>query len=335
MASSNNPVSWAARVVRDAFLTWVALLRIMIPVVILVKIAKELKLIDYLAMPLDPLMAFLGLPREMGLVWATAVVNNIYGALVVFSSLAERAPLTVAQATVLGLMILVAHNLPVEIKIAQASGARWPFQTALRLCGAVMLGFLASRLMEAFGVLGEPAVVVFKPSPESADLMGWALGEARNLLMILAIIAGLLAFVRFLDLIRATGLIHRVLNPVFGRLGIGQEASALTVIGLTMGIAYGGGLIIKEAGSGKIKPDEVFRSLGFLGLCHSLFEDSLLLATIGGSFSVLLWGRLFFAFLVTALIFRLTRNLGEAAAARWFYGPGTALVRPGSVTENP
>lgn len=320
-----NPLKWAAGVARDAFLTWGSLLRIMVPVIILVKIAKELELIGYLAMPLAPLMEWIGLPREMGLVWATAMINNIYGALVVLSSLAGKAPMTSAQATVLGLMILVAHNLPVEIKIAQASGARWPFQTALRIVGAVTLGFVTSRILEVSGLLGEPAAVVFTPSGEAGGLIGWAYGEALNLLMILAIITGLLAFVRILGLIKATDLLHGVLRPVFGRLGIGPEASALTVIGLTMGIAYGGGLIIREAESGKVRPEEVFRSLAFLGLCHSLFEDSLLLATIGGSLTVLLWGRLLFAVLAVALIFRLTKNLAGAAAGRYFYGPPPGL----------
>ncbi|MFP4159217.1 MAG: nucleoside recognition domain-containing protein, partial [Desulfobacterales bacterium] len=126
-------------VFREAGRVSLDLFRIMIPILILVKLLQEMGWIAYLALPLNPMMKIVGLPPEMGLVWATALVNNIYGAAIVFLSLSPELSLTSAQVTVLSTMILVAHALPVEVKIAQESGNRFLFQAFIRVGGALLL----------------------------------------------------------------------------------------------------------------------------------------------------------------------------------------------------
>ncbi|OPX22238.1 MAG: hypothetical protein B1H04_05335 [Planctomycetales bacterium 4484_123] len=96
-------------------------------------------------------MALVGLPGEMGLVWATALATNIYGAMVVFAPVAPGLALTVGQVTVLGTMILVAHGLPVELRIAQKAGPRLPFMLLLRVGGALLLGWLLYLLWSRTG----------------------------------------------------------------------------------------------------------------------------------------------------------------------------------------
>ncbi|NMC48238.1 MAG: hypothetical protein GYA47_02220, partial [Desulfovibrio sp.] len=61
----------ALSALRDAVRISLDLYKIMIPVIIGVKILKELDLISLLAVPLSPLMELTGLPADMGLVWAT------------------------------------------------------------------------------------------------------------------------------------------------------------------------------------------------------------------------------------------------------------------------
>jgi hypothetical protein len=298
------------------------LFKIMIPIIVLVKIIKELGLIQYLALPLAPVMKLVGLPPEMGLVWAMALVNNIYGGIIVLASLIGDHPLTVAQATVLGAMLLVAHGLPLEIKIVGESGPRMWFQVVLRVVGALVLGFLLDRFYALTGMHQGPAAMLWTPEGQaSASLAAWALGELKNLCWIFVIIAGLVAFMRVLDAIRLTDLMNRLLGPLLKLMGIGPKASSITIIGLTMGLSYGGGLIIHEARSGNLDQSDVFFSLSLMGLCHSLFEDTLLLMLIGGAFSGLFWGRLLFALVVVALLVRLTAIIGRKRAESLFWRP--------------
>jgi hypothetical protein len=299
-----------------------SLFKVMIPVLIAVKIARELGVISYLAAPLAPVMALAGLPPEMGLVWATAMVNNIYGGLVVFGGVAAAAPLTVAQATALGVMVLVAHALPVEVGIARAAGLRPLPMILLRVCGAVVLGALVFVGFRVSGLGQEPALVLWQ-SPRVVDppLARWAVGELRNLGVVAVAVTLLLTLLRVLEALRVTHAMHWLLAPVFRLIGVSRKASTLTIIGLTMGISYGGGLIIGEARSGRLPDREIFFSLAFLGLCHSLFEDSLLLVLIGGSLPGLVLGRLLFAVAVVAVLVRLTAGLSEGRFARLLLQP--------------
>ena len=57
----------------------------------------------------------------------------------------------------------------------------------------------------------------------------------------------------FMILLKKSGIIDRLnnlLEPALKVLGMSKNAAPITMIGMTLGLAYGGGLIIKEAKSG-------------------------------------------------------------------------------------
>jgi spore maturation protein SpmB len=304
------------------------LYKIMIPIIIAVKILQELGLIAWLALPLAPIMQLVGLPGEMGLVWATALVNNIYGSMIVFVSLAGQHDLTVAQVTVLGVMILIAHGLPVELQIVRKSGPRMGFQALLRIGGALLLGWMLSRLYAWGGWLQEANVILWQPEPQSEGLLAWGLGQAQNLAMIFVIIAALTLIMRVFTAIGLTGLCVRLLAPVLRMLGIGPAAGTLTIVGMVMGLAYGGGMIMHEAHSGKVGSKDIFSSLSLMGLSHSVFEDTLLMIVIGGHVSGLLWARIIFTLVVIALLVRVVAWLGDEFFYRRLFKPVEVYASP-------
>ena len=304
------------------------LYKIMIPIIIAVKILQDLGLIAWLALPLAPVMHLVGLPPEMGLVWATALVNNIYGSMIVFVSLAGQHDLSVAQVTVLGVMILVAHGLPVELQIVRKSGPKMGFQALLRVGGALLLGWMLSRIYAWGGWLQESSVVLLQPQAQSEDLLAWGLGQVWNLAMILVIITLLNVVMRVFTAIGLTGLCVRLLAPVLRLLGIGSEAGTLTIVGMVMGLSYGGGMIMHEAHSGKVPPKDIFSSLSLMGLSHSVFEDTMLMVVIGGHVSGLLWARIVFTLLVVALLVRAVAWLGDEFFYRRLFRPVEVYAAP-------
>jgi hypothetical protein len=313
----------ATQTVRDAVKVSASLFKVMIPIIIGVKILQELGLISYLAWPLEPIMNLVGLPAEMGLVWATALINNIYTGIIVLASLIGDHPLTGAQATVLAVLMLVGHGLPVECAIARKSGARFLFQCFMRLVGAFAFAWVLHVVYDATGTLQDPAIMLFRPeSTADISLADWAVGQGRNLVSIFAIILALLAVMRLLQAIRVIELMNRILRPVLNLVGIGPKASAITVIGLTMGLSYGGGLIISEAKSGNVGREDVFYSLTLMGLCHSLIEDTLLLMLIGGHVSGILWARLIFSLLTMAGIVQIVRRLPQRIQNNYLWVAG-------------
>ncbi|HDR15707.1 MAG TPA: hypothetical protein ENN79_09560 [Desulfobacteraceae bacterium] len=322
-----NPISAAKQVLRDAVsITW-DLYKIMIPLIIVVKILQEMDLIRYLAAPLSPVMKLVGLPGEMGFVWAAAIINGVYAGIILLVTFVEHTPLSTAQVTVICTMMLVAHALPVELRIAQKSGTRLPFQAASRLLGAFVLGWLLSRFYSLTGTLEDPARIMFSPeSPvggATKTLAVWAAGEVRTLAGIFLIIIVLLAAMRLLEHFGVISALNRILRPALALMGIGPVASTVTMIGLTLGIAYGGGLIIHQAKSGTVPPRDLFFSITLMGLSHSLIEDTLLMVMIGGHISGVLLARVLFSLAAVGLIATVCRRLPAGWAERFLWHGAT------------
>lgn len=294
---------------RETWLTSWELIRITIPVAIGTKIFEEFGLIGYFSMALEPLMGLMGLPGSLGLVWATAMLTNLYGGIAVFAVLAPGLELTGAQITVLCSMILIAHSLPIELTVSKRAGARLLPIALLRLFGAVSYGFLLNQLCHFFQFWQEKATILFKGAAKSGDLWLWALELLQNQGLIVLIIFCIVLGMRLFKAIGLLGLLEKLLAPVLPLFGMGRQAAPITVVGMIMGIGYGGALIIREISSGKMAREEVFNSMVLMGLCHGLVEDTLLMVAIGGKIAGILWGRIIFALLVTFFLVRLIQFL--------------------------
>lgn len=304
----------------EAARTSFTLFRIIVPVLILTKVAQDLHLVEALGRALAPVMQLVGLPGSMGLVWATAMATNLYGGMAAFAQLAPAEHLTTAQATVLTTMMLVAHALPVEIRVAQKAGPRLRFMLGFRLVGAMVLGWILHEVYSRTGTLQGANVAIFTSSAAANPPWGqWAIGQLRTLAMMFVIIFLLLLLLKTLKRVGAVDLLTRLLAPVLRALGMSREAAPLTIIGMTMGIAYGGGLLIAEARAGHLRSRDVFYSLSLLGLCHSLIEDTLLMMSLGGHASGVLWGRAAFALVVVFILVKALARVPEDAFNRMLF----------------
>lgn len=308
---------------RQAVTTSLALFRIIVPIAVAVRLLEISGAIELLGRLLAPLMALVGLPGSMGLVWATTLATNIYGGMVVFAGVAPGANLSVAQVTVLATMMLIAHAIPVEASIARQAGTSFRAMAALRIGGALLAGILLHLIYTATATLQQANLALWSPPPRDPGWAGWAAGEVRTLLSIFLIILTLLILMRLLERLGITALLTRLLRPVLTMLGISERAAPLAIIGMTLGLTYGGGLIIQEARAGQLSRRDVFCALTLLGICHSFIEDTLLMVVIGGDLSGTLVGRTLFALAVTFLVARLLRRLPDGLQQRWFFsGPG-------------
>lgn len=290
---------------KEAARVYWALLKIMVPALLIVKVLDMVGGVTLLGHMLSPIMQLVGLPDEIGIVWATLMLTNIYTGLLVFFNLELTQTLTVAQMTVLGSMMLLAHSLVVEGAIAKSMGVSWRVTIALRFGGALLLGAILHQVYSHLNVLQQPSVMLWQP-PESPDnsLMGWAQNQVETLLSIYVIIFSLMALLKILQVLGIERLIHALLYPVLRMLGIGRAAANVTVIGVILGLTFGAGLLIKETSSGHLSQRDIFLTLGFLGLCHSIIEDTLLVFLLGADLSGILWARLLFTFLVIGLLAR-------------------------------
>ena len=115
-------------------------------------------------------MGLVGLPGVLAVVWATVMFANIYAGVLVFASLSAGLTLTVAQVSILGGMILLAHSLPVEVSVASKAGVRVWFTLLLRIGGALLYGWLLFQLYSFTGWHSEEASVFFLEAPADPTL---------------------------------------------------------------------------------------------------------------------------------------------------------------------
>ena len=294
------------------------LFKIMIPIIIAVKILEELGVIEYLGIILEPLMSLVGLPESMGLVWATTVMTSIYGGMVIFVSQAP-ADLTVAQVTILGGMMLIAHGLPVEVRIAQKAGMSVWFSLLIRVGGGILYGWILFQIYSTGDWLQQPNQLMWQAEPSSdTNLIAWVITQLKSLAMIQVIIIVLLFFLKILKLIGIEKLLAVLLGPILKILGINKQATTITIVGITLGLAYGGGLLIKEAQQGKLAKKDVFTAIALLALLHSLIEDTLLILLLGADLSGVLWFRLLFSLVFISVLSRLVFRMDDKVFERVF-----------------
>ena len=103
-------------------------------------------------------------------------------------------------------------------------------------------------------------------------------------------------------------------------LGMTDEIATPTLIGFLFGIAYGGGVIIRETARHGLPRRQVFLMSVFLSEVHAIFEDSLVVIAVGASAVWVVGFRLVWAAAVTALVSTaaalLARRRGLAPARR-------------------
>jgi len=299
--------------------TSIKIFKIMIPVSILVKILQETGLIVYIGKGLAPLMSVMGLPGEMGLVWASAMLGNIYAGIITFFSIGMS--LTTAQVTVLSTIILIAHTLPVELAITQKSGVKAGTAFLFRFIFGFIAGVILYHIYNIFNLYQNIPTGIEKivAIPENATWGAWALGELKNYAIVFCYITVLIILMDILKRIGAIDKINQWFYPVLKFLGIGKEVIPITVIGMTLGLAYGGGLIINEVNQTQLKKRDVCYALMLMSLFHSVIEDSLLMISIGAKVSGVFVFRFFFTLIVIYFFVKITQTWSEKRMGRWFY----------------
>ncbi len=272
------------------------LFKVMIPAIIIVKILVELGIVPYIAWALEPLMSIVGLPKEASIIWAATMLTSNYTGMVLFFQFFENDPMTIAQTTVLASMMLMAHNMPTECAITRKAGVKVLYVVILRIGSGLLMGWILHLLYSTTGILQESNQLIWTPSEVDDSFSGWVLQQLESLFYIFIMIAGLVIGLKVLKVIGVEKLLSIILSPFLKITGIHKDATSFTLIGMTLGLAFGGGLLINEAKKGVITKKDIFLSVSLLCLCHSLIEDTILMFLLGADLISILLFRIVFSF---------------------------------------
>ncbi|PIE52657.1 hypothetical protein CSA37_05345 [Candidatus Fermentibacteria bacterium] len=306
-------INWFMILIRRSLAVCLELFKVMIPALVAVKAMEMLGVFEPVADAIAPVMKLCGLPGAAGLAWVTGMLSNMYGGLTVSAGMIEPLQLNSAQVTTLGCMLLVCHSLPVEITVAARAGVEPWFLIPFRFLTGLLFGILLNFIFSTTGLLqGEPAVL-WSAAEQGTGLLQWLSGTLKSMYTIFLVILAVMTIMDILKKLGVLKLLKKVMRPVFKPMGIGDEASTITVIGLLLGLSYGGGMIIGETRKGSIPPRQILTSVAFMSICHAVIEDTMLVGALGVRAIAALPGRVLFSWLTMFLLLLVSRYLPDRA----------------------
>jgi hypothetical protein len=270
------------------------LLKIMIPISLAVCLLQYYGVIAWCAGWLNPLFCHIGLPGASSIAFLTGATATTYAALAVMMSM----ELTLRQATIIAIMVLICHALPLECTVNKKVGSK-PFRMGiLRILGALLaavyLNLVLPEMSESFSALA----VSGTDASLTLVLQGWLLSSVKLSAMIFAIIYALMFVQRLMERYGLMEKLVRPLAPLMVVFGLPRNAAYLWLVGNVLGISYGSAVMMQLQEEGKITRQEADEVNYHLIMNHSMLEDTLVFATAGVSALWILSTRLLFALIL-------------------------------------
>ena len=256
------------------------LLKVMLPISLAVRVLQYVGVIDWLAGVLSPLFAYIGLSGDSAIVFLTSIFLPLYPTIAVMATLT----LTLREATILAVMCLVSHNLPVECSVAHKTGSPFgrivAFRVAMSFVSAIVLNALMPQSDAAFSFLAS-----------SVEVTSWGMlftqWLSSSLILVVTIVLIVSALMVLQRVLEEFGWMHRIahsLSPLMRIFGLPTGCSLLWLTGNVVGMAYGAAIMIDEVEQGRLTRHEANLVNHHLGVSHSLLEDTMLFVAMGISF---------------------------------------------------
>jgi hypothetical protein len=327
MATENR--SKAVLALKDGFIkglkTGGFMLRIIMPIYLAVVFLRYTPVIAFLQERLAPAMGLFHLPGEAAVPLVTGIFSDEYGVVAAMAGFG----FTAAQVTVIAMVTLCFHTIPLEAAVGRTIGFHPAKYTLYRLVLAVgtglLVGWLVTALLgggapgaEALGGAGQgviggadaPAVV----TPAGVWLAeGWWRPMLLEMLVGgLAVVWGLVRIIVPLMILVEFMLSYRLAEKLAPRLrwlcrvlGVSDGALLPLLVGLLMGVTYGASTIIEINKREPLSRRDMALIGIFLYACHGIIETTVLFSVAGASALFVGPVRLLIAVAVTAAAARL------------------------------
>jgi hypothetical protein len=156
--------------------------------------------------------------------------------------------------------------------------------------------------------LNEPFSTSFTLEAPQSGLWFWLKDQMLYLIYIFVIVVALVAILEILKVIGIENFLKRILVPPLRFFGISESAMNIIIVGMTIGLQFGGGILIKEVNTAKIDKQSVFLSILMINLVHAIIEDTLLMLAVGGHFSGVIFARIIFGLLISLLMLKIYQS---------------------------
>lgn len=293
--------------------TW-TLGKVIFPITLIVSLLQYTPVLDWIIKLITPIMGVFGLSGEAAIPLVIGNFLNLYAGIGAILSL----DLTVKEVFILALMLSFSHNLIIESTVAAKVGLKIWIILLVRLGLAfgsaivVNLVWQGGSEMAQYGFVSNTAVI-----PNGwLEIIGLSIQKAGlGIIQLAFIVIPLMIVIQCLKDFGLLTVFTRWMAPVTRLLGMKENTSMTLVTGLTIGLAYGAGVMIKAVEEDDVSHKDLTLAFIFLVACHAVVEDTLIFIPLGIPVLPLLIIRLTVAITLTIIIAAIWRKL-EAAPNR-------------------
>ncbi|MCM3410338.1 hypothetical protein KDJ21_008820 [Metabacillus litoralis] len=293
--------------------TW-TLGKVIFPITLVVSLLQYTPILDWIVQLISPLMGIFGLSGEAAIPLVIGNFLNLYAGIGAILSL----DLSVKEVFILATMLSFSHNLLVESSVAAKVGLKlWIIllvRLGLAFSSAIIINLVwqGGSEMAQYGFVSQTAVV-----PNGwFEIIGLAIQKAAlGVVQLALIVIPLMIVIQYMKDLGLLKVFTRWMAPVTRMLGMKENTSMTLVAGLTIGLAYGAGVMIQAVKEDGVSYKDLTLAFIFLVACHAVVEDTLIFIPLGIPVWPLLAIRLSVAIILTITVAAIWRKL-EAAPRR-------------------
>lgn len=272
--------------------TAIWLLKLIIPISFSVFILDFLGILNIIAGWLTPMFELIGLSGQASIVLITGFFTNIYSVIAVITTLG----IGYREGTILAVMCLISHSLIVESAIQKKTGsAPWRMIT-IRLLSSLIAAWGLNLFLPAEQTSAQKSLLISNNAFEPAAI-AWLYDMAIMTVKIIILVNILLVFQKILREFNLIKWILMPFTPLLRIMGLPPNTGFLWMIAYTIGLSYGGAIMISESEEGKLDKKDADLLNHHIGISHSQLEDTLLFVAIGYNFFILALPRIFLSIL--------------------------------------
>ncbi|MBS2970579.1 nucleoside recognition domain-containing protein [Metabacillus sp. KIGAM252] len=291
--------------------TW-TLGKVIFPVTLLVGILRHTPVLDWIVQLIAPLMGLIGLRGEAAIPLVLGNFLNLYAGIAGILTL----DLSVKEVFILAVMLSFSHNLIIESTVAAKVGIKlW-----LILIVRVGLAIISAAVINLFWRGGSEMAQYGFISKSQTQPNGWgeilldSIGKGViGILQLAAIVIPLMIIMQFMKDLGWLKVFSKWMAPVTRFLGMRENTSMTLVAGLTIGLAYGAGVMIQAVKEDGVSYRDLTLAFIFLVSCHAVVEDTLIFVPLGIPVLPLFLIRVITAVLLTIIIAKLWKQPDSSA----------------------
>ncbi|RFU66976.1 hypothetical protein D0469_16145 [Peribacillus saganii] len=259
--------------------TW-TLGKVIFPITLIVFILQFTPVLEWVVSAIAPFMAVLGLSGDAAIPLVIGNFLSLYAGIGAILTL----ELSVKEVFIIATMLSFSHNLLVESSVAMKAGVKLWVVVLVRIGLAILSAIIINLVWQGGSETAQYGLV----SSQTAELSGWGLillaglqKAAFGILQLAIIVIPLMVIIQIMKDLNWLTIFSKKLAPFTRMLGMKENTSMTMVAGLTIGLAYGAGVMIQAVKEDNVSKKDMTLAFIFLVACHAVVEDTLIFIPLG------------------------------------------------------